>query len=146
MAGVTMCNGYRCTTWPRCKSSESYAAPFSVKITEIYEFFVTMGIMSELLGYCVWSTIGLRANDRSKPRIAPVLTSSLALSHGVIHRQYPHRSVIIPYLKHKEQSLVKSWSTCEILVEEDVFKTPWWLFCLGVSVNYFGCTLYDPIR
>ena len=46
--------------------SESRAAQFSLEISRICEFRVIMGIMTGLLGRCLWSTFGLRANDHVK--------------------------------------------------------------------------------
>ena len=46
------------TGWPRRRFSESYAVRISVKISQICEFRVIMGIMTSLLGCCSSSTLG----------------------------------------------------------------------------------------
>ena len=46
--------------------SRSYATQFPVEISRICEFCVIMGIMTRLLGRCLLSTLGLRANDYVK--------------------------------------------------------------------------------
>ena len=64
--GMTMLTGFPRTRWPRRRSSESYAVWISVKILRICEFRVIMGIMTSLLGCCLSSTLGSRANDYVK--------------------------------------------------------------------------------
>ena len=61
-----MLNGFARTRWPRLRFSESYAVRISVKISRICEFRVIMGIMTGLLGCCLSSTPGSRANDYVK--------------------------------------------------------------------------------
>ena len=60
---VTMLTGFPRTRWPRLRFSESYAVRISVKISQICEFRVIMGIMTGLLGCCSSSTLGIRAKD-----------------------------------------------------------------------------------
>ena len=64
--GVTMLTGFPRTRWPRLRFSESYAVRISVKISQICEFRVIMGIITGLLGCCSSSTLGSRANDYVK--------------------------------------------------------------------------------
>ena len=64
--GVTMLTGFPRTRWPRRRFSESYAVRISVKISQICEFRVIMGIMTGLLRCCSSSTLGSRANDYVK--------------------------------------------------------------------------------
>ena len=61
-----MLTGFPKTRWPRRRFSESYAVRISVKIPRICEFRVIMGIMTGLLGCCLSSTLGSRANDYVK--------------------------------------------------------------------------------
>ena len=61
-----MLTGFPRTRWPRLRFSESYAVRISVKISQICEFRVIMGIMTGLLGCCSSSTRGSRANDYVK--------------------------------------------------------------------------------
>ena len=61
-----MFTGFPRTRWPRRRFSESYAVRIYVKISRICEFRVIMGIMTGLLGCCLPSTRGSRANDNVK--------------------------------------------------------------------------------
>ena len=62
-----MLTGFPRTRWLRRWFSESYAVRISMKISRICEFRVIMGIMTGLLGCCLSSTRGSRANDACSP-------------------------------------------------------------------------------
>ena len=61
-----MLTGFPRTRWLRQRFSESYAVRISVKISRICELRVIMGIMTSLLGCCLSSSLGSRANDYVK--------------------------------------------------------------------------------
>ena len=64
--GVTMLTGFPWTRWPWRRFSESYSIQISTKISRICECRVIMGIMTRLLGCCLCSALGSRANDYVK--------------------------------------------------------------------------------
>ena len=63
---MTMLAGFPRTRWPWLRFSESYAVRISMKISQICEFRVIMGIMTGLLGCCSSSTLRSKANDYVK--------------------------------------------------------------------------------
>ena len=98
--GLTMFTKFPRAWWPRWRFSEFYAARISVKISQICEFGVKIGIITGLLECCLSSTLWSRANDewsRQNPHYARVLNAPFALLlPWVLDEQHPSSPVNIP--------------------------------------------------
>ena len=88
--GVTMLCIVPGAGWPRSQVQWKLCGTIVSRNIEIGEFRVIMGIMTWLLGHCLRSTLGLRANNYVKT--APSSRSGfdcIIQSPRVLHRQCP---------------------------------------------------------
>ena len=100
--GVKIPYWFRWTICSRRRFIESYATRIWVKISEICEFRVTIMITNELLGGCLRSNRGLRANDYVCPGLW-LLVSSFVWAICKLRKQRPQSRTI----SHKKLYMIK---------------------------------------